>query len=63
MVNQLRWAKPRTMLARYKQTPVEATDRAILEKHPFVKVWEEVIPYLLKLNTSYKSQAPLYDNA
>jgi integrase len=51
--NFMRWAKPRTMLARYKQTPVEQTDRAILEKHPFVKMWEGVTPYLLKINNSY----------
>lgn len=60
--NFMRWAKPRTMLARYKQTPVEQTDRAILEKHPFVKMWEEVAPYLLSYNSTYESQPALYDN-
>jgi len=58
--NFMRWAKPRTMLARYKQTAPEVTDIAILQKHPFVKLWEEVMPYLLRLNTNY--QSPLYDN-
>ena len=52
--NFMRWAKPRTMLARYKQTSIEQTDRAILEKHPFVKIWEEVMPYLFELNCSYR---------
>lgn len=60
--NFMRWAKPRTMLARYKQTPVEQTDRAILEKHPFVKMWEEVAPYLLSYNSTYEKQKFLYDN-
>ena len=51
----MRWAKPRqfAMLSRYRQRPVEETDKAILEKHPFVKLWEEVMPYLLTYNTSY----------
>lgn len=60
--NFMRWAKPRTMIARYKQTPLEVTDRAILEKHPYVKIWEEVTPYLLELNSSYGGQPPLIDN-
>jgi len=60
--NFMRWAKPRTMLARYKQTPVEQTDRAILEKHPFVKMWEEVAPYLLSYNSTYEKQGLLYYN-
>ena len=60
--NFMRWAKPRTMLARYKQTPVEQTDRAILERHPFVKMWEEVAPYLLSYNSTYEKQRLLYDN-
>ncbi len=53
----MRWAKPRqfSMLSRYRQTSVEETDKAILEKHPFVKLWEEIIPYLLSYNTSYTS--------
>ncbi|MBA7603046.1 hypothetical protein ES703_10148 [subsurface metagenome] len=60
--NFMRWAKPRTMLARYKQTPVEQTDRAILERHPFVKMWEEVAPYLLSYNSTYEKQGLLYYN-
>ena len=53
--NFMRWSIPRSfsMLSRYKQTPVEETDRAILNKHPMVKLWEEITPYLLTLNTSY----------
>ena len=53
------------MLARYKQTPVEVTDKAILEKHPYVKMWEKVKPYLLTFHTDYanqSSQPALYDN-
>jgi len=62
--NFMRWAKPRTMLARYKQTPVEVTDTGILAKHPFVKMWSEIIPYLLEFNSSYSqfSQPALNDN-
>lgn len=63
--NFMRWAAPRqfSMLDRYDQTPHEETDMTILDKHPVVKMWEEVIPYLLKLNTSYSqlSQPALYD--
>ena len=50
-------AKPRTILYRYKQTPVEVTDKVILDKCPIVKMWEEVKPYLLTLNSSYASQS------
>ncbi len=59
--NFMRWAIPRglTMVARYRQTPVEATDKAILEKHPYVKIWEQACPHILYLNTHYSS---LYDN-
>jgi len=60
--NFMRWAKPRTMLARYKQTPIEVTDKAILEKHPYVKIWEEVVPYLLRFNSHYHQGIPLIDN-
>jgi hypothetical protein len=51
----MRWAKPRqfSMLSRYRQTSVEETDKAILAKHPFVRLWEDVMPYLLTYNTSY----------
>ena len=41
------------MLARYRQTSVEETDKVILAKHPFVKLWEEVKPYLLAYNPNY----------
>ena len=63
----LRWAKPGGMLSRYRQIPAEETDRAILAKHPFVKVWEEVLPHLLAFNTSYLTNGPdcrvLIDNS
>ncbi len=58
--NFMRWAKPRTMLARYKQTPVEQTDKAILEKHPFAKIWEETVPYLFEYNTDYHNSLFYY---
>jgi len=51
----MRWSPPRGMLARYVQTPVEQTDRAILEKHPFVRMWAEAVPYILKFNKYYQS--------
>ena len=53
----MRWAEPRElgMLAYYDQTRYEEADNSILDKHPIVKVWEEVAPHLLKLNTSYAS--------
>ena len=58
----MRWAKPRTMYARYRQTVPEEGDRKILAKHPFVKLWEEVTPYLLENNSSYKTGS-LFDNS
>jgi len=53
--NFMRWSVPRqfSMLARYKQTPVEATDTHIIQLHPYVKKWEEACPYILGLNASY----------
>jgi len=51
----MRWSVPRqfAMLSRYRQTPVEESDMVILSKHPYVKLWEEVKPYLLTQNNSY----------
>jgi integrase len=61
--NFMRWAKPRSMLARYKQTPVEVTDKTILEKHPYVKIWAEAATLLVKFNSSYNSSyEPLSHN-
>ena len=34
-------------------TLVEQPDKAILAKHPYVKFWEEVKPYLLTQNNGY----------
>jgi hypothetical protein len=42
------------MLDLYDETPYEETDKQILERHPVVKMWEEVLPYLLKFNKSYQ---------
>jgi integrase len=58
----MRWAEPRELgiLAQYDQTRYEDVDRLVLENHPIVKVWEEALPYILKVNRSYK---PFYDNA
>jgi hypothetical protein len=44
--NFMRWATPRalSMLAWYRQTPVEATDRAILEKHPMSESGRKLAP-------------------
>ena len=54
----MRWSVPRqfSMLARYKQTPTDVTDKEILNKHPYVKFWEEASPYILEHNSSYQSK-------
>jgi hypothetical protein len=56
--NFMRWSVPRqfSMLARYKQTPTEVTDKEILDKHPYVKAWEEALPYILENNPWYQSK-------
>ena len=33
----------------------EDIDKQVLSVHPMVKVWEEIMPYLLDMNRSYKS--------
>jgi hypothetical protein len=48
------------MLSLYKQTPTEATDKAILEKHPVVKIWEQVMPYLFLLNDHFTNNPLLH---
>jgi len=55
--NFMRWSVPRqfSMLNRYSRTPVEVGDLRILETHPFVKIWAEVVPYILKFNSHYNS--------
>ena len=45
------------MLGRYRQTPIEEGDKRILQKSPFVKMWEAVKPYLLQLNSSYSKDS------
>lgn len=52
--NFMRWSKPRTMLSRYKQTPVEVSDKLILERHPYVAEWALAVPYILKYNKHYQ---------
>jgi len=53
----MRWADPRelSILAQYDQTRYEDIDKQVLSVHPVVKVWEEVMPYLLDMNKSYRS--------
>ncbi|MFC1892461.1 hypothetical protein ACFLYR_00255 [Chloroflexota bacterium] len=53
----MRWSTPRHlgMLDRYRQTPTEESDAKILNSHPWVKLWQEIIPYLLEFNPYYKS--------
>jgi integrase len=53
--NFMRWSVGRgSMLSRYVQTPTEESDKAILEKHPFVRAWIEAVPYILKFNPHYR---------
>jgi len=53
----MRWATPRHlgMLDRYRRTPTEESDMKILNNHPRVKLWEEIIPYLFQFNPHYHS--------
>lgn len=52
----LRWATPRHlgMLDRYRQIPSEESDAKILSSHPRVKLWEEILPYMLEFNPYYR---------
>ena len=54
----MRWSTPRHlgMLDRYRRTPTEVSDMAILNQHPRVAMWEEIIPYLAKFNPYYRSK-------
>lgn len=51
----MRWASPRqfSMLARYRQKPVEQTDKEILDKHPFIAIWKQAVPHLMYLHPTY----------
>lgn len=53
----MRWADPRelSILAQYDQTRYEDIDRQVLSLHPVVRIWEDVLPYLLDMNKSYHS--------
>jgi hypothetical protein len=59
----MRWAEPRELgiLAQYDQTRYEDVDKLVLDTHPVVKIWQEVTPYLLQMNSSY--QGAFCDNA
>lgn len=52
----LRWSTPRHlgMLDRYRQIPSEESDAKILSVHPRVKLWEEILPYMLEFNPYYR---------
>jgi len=54
----MRWSTPRHlgMLDRYRRTPSEESDMKILENHPRVKLWQDIIPYLVKINPHYHRQ-------
>ena len=54
-------AKGRLVKVSKKAVCNEEVDRLALDNHPVVKIWEEVVPHLLTLNTSY--QGMFYDNA
>lgn len=51
----MRWAEPRqfSILATYKKNPSRDTDRQILNNHPFVETWAEMMPYLTPLQSRY----------
>ena len=52
----MRWSTPRHlgMLDRYRRTPTEESDTKILNNHPKVKLWEEIIPYVIEFNPYYR---------
>ena len=52
----MRWAEPRELgiLAQYDQTRYEDVDKLVLDTHPVVKIWQEITPYLLQMNSSYQ---------
>jgi integrase len=53
----MRWSTPRHLglLDRYRRIPTEITDTAILNEHPRVRLWEQIIPYLVQFNPHYHS--------
>ena len=53
----MRWSALRaySMLNRYRQTPSEITNIAVLKAHPYVVMWEECLPYIFKYNPHYTS--------
>jgi hypothetical protein len=52
-----RWAQAResTIMNMYRRTPSDETDMEILEQHPAVKMWEEVMPNILKKESYQKA--------
>jgi integrase len=42
------------VMPRYVKTPVEVTDIEVLDKHPYVPIWEKLIDYMARL-PQYKS--------
>jgi hypothetical protein len=33
------------VMPRYVKTPVETTDLEVIESHPYVRVWKELLPF------------------
>jgi site-specific recombinase XerD len=58
IINYFRWSNKQRNLGQlptYVKVPIEVTDKEILSAHPIVKVWETVVPYLVKLHPEYST--------
>jgi hypothetical protein len=42
-------------LPTYVQVPMETSDSEILSQHPYVEVWENIIPLIMKLHGGYRT--------
>jgi hypothetical protein len=56
IINYFRWSNKQRHLSQlptYVKSEVEETDREILSEHPILKMWNTIIPWLMKWHTEY----------
>jgi hypothetical protein len=58
IIDYFRWSRKQrglSQLPTYVKTPVAVTAREVLEQHPAVKMWKQVVPWLRETHPEYEN--------
>jgi hypothetical protein len=58
IIQYFRWSTKQRHLGQlptYVKLPTEASDREVLSQHPMLKMWETIVPYLVKWHPEYST--------